>query len=113
MDDRRTEPKMTKKLLILLACITIGHTAFAQGSVRIAGSARIPTITTATTSGTVAAGCRQVIFIFSADFTGTVLGATFAGANDSSVAMAAQTGDALTAIVYTVTAGNIRIVQVR
>jgi hypothetical protein len=72
-----------------------------------------PTITTVTTSGTVAAGARKLTFVFSSDFAGTVLTATFAGANDASISLDAPTPNTLAAVAYTVTAGTIRIVKVQ
>jgi hypothetical protein len=71
------------------------------------------TITTVSASGSVGAGARSVTFVFSSDFSGTVLGATFAGSADSSITIAAPSGDMLEAITYTRSAGSIRILVVR
>lgn len=73
---------------------------------------RTPSITVATTNGTIAAGAQRISIIFSTDFAGTVLGATFDGSIDSSVAFSAPTGDTLAAVGYTVTAGSARIVKI-
>lgn len=70
------------------------------------------TITTATTSGTVTRGARGLVFIFSTDFAGTIAGATFSG-TDVPLVVPVKTGDTTSAISYTVTAGNVRIVVVR
>lgn len=72
-----------------------------------------PTITTASTSGTVAAGSRGLTFVFSSTFTGTVLGATCAGATDSSLSIPAPPGTTLAAVAYIVSAGSVRILDVR
>jgi len=69
-----------------------------------------PVITTVSASGTVAAGFRKVTFIFSADFAGTVLGATFDGATDASLSLEAPVGSVLAAVAYTRSAGSIRII---
>ncbi len=74
---------------------------------------RTPEGTTVTTSGTVTQGCRKLTFIFSTNFTGTVLGVTYSGANDASISYDAPTGDIIKAVPYTVTAGNIRIIDIR
>lgn len=77
-------------------------------------------ITTATTSGTVAARARFVTFIFNTSFTGTIAGACFAGTAgvcsagspaDLSLTIPAPAGDTLTAITYTVSAGSVRIIR--
>ena len=73
---------------------------------------RTPAMVLATTSGTVAAGAKVVEFIFSSSFTGTVLGVAFAGATDSSEKFTAPGNDTLGAIVYTVTAGSVRIMTI-
>lgn len=76
------------------------------------GTARTPTITTAATDGTVAAGARGLTFIFSSDFAGTILGAAFSGGTDSSVTIPVPSGDTLGAVAYTISAGSARIVKV-
>lgn len=73
------------------------------------GASRTPAIASVSSSGSVAAGKKVVDFIFSSDFTGTVLTVAFAGANDSVISFEAPPGDTLAAIAYTVTAGSIRI----
>lgn len=77
-----------------------------------ASTQRTPTITTVTGSGTVAAGSRKLTFVFSSDFAGSVLGATFSGPTDNSVTIDAPSGDTLGAVIYTVTAGSVRIIQI-
>jgi hypothetical protein len=76
-------------------------------------TARTPTISSASTSGSVTAGARKITFIFSSDFTGTVLGVAFTGANDTYVNIDAPGNDTLTAVAYTVTAGSVRILKVQ
>jgi len=77
-----------------------------------ASAQRTPAIATATGSGTVSSGKRKVTFIFSADFTGTVLSAAFNGNVDSQLQIDAPAGDTLAAIAYTVTNGNVKILTV-
>lgn len=81
-----------------------------QVSAGLGASTSTPVITTASASGTVAAGFRQATFIFSPDFAGTVLGATFAGAADATLSLEAPGGSLLAAVPYTRTAGSARIV---
>lgn len=72
-----------------------------------------PAGTTATTSGTITAGARALLFVFSSDFTGTISGVAWSGATDASYSPPVQTGDTFAAITYTVTTGSVRIIQVR
>jgi hypothetical protein len=97
---------MKKLILILTMALCLCSPLYAK-TVDLSGGG------TKTTSGTVTAGCRGITFIFSADFTGTVAGKTFAGATDYSYSPPIQTGDTLAAIAYVVTTGNVRIVEVR
>ncbi len=90
--------------LLLILCIA---------PITQAGMIRTPSITTAVVSGTVREGARKVTFLFSTDFAGTVLGATFSGAANSFLTIDAPNDDTLGAIAYTRTAGTIRIVEVR
>jgi len=71
------------------------------------------TATLATTSGSVRAGARGVVFIFSSDFTGTVNGIAWAGATDAFYSPPIQAGDSFEEIPYTITAGSIRIIVTR
>ena len=75
-------------------------------------SQRTPTISTVTTSGSVAAGTKEVEFIFDASFTGSILGANFSGATDASVRFVTEGSDTLGAISYTVTAGFFRLKKI-
>jgi len=77
-----------------------------------AGTQRTQTITLLTTSGTIAAGARGLTLIFSTDFTGTVGGVAFNGANDSSFTFPIPSGDTIGAVSYVVTTGSIRAVKV-
>ena len=74
---------------------------------------RAANIYTATSNGTVAAGCRSLIFIFSATFVGTVNGTAFNGNTDASLQIPVNAGDWLGPVKYTVTAGSVRIMEVR
>lgn len=103
-----------KKLLLIAALTATAATTWAQGpNVTITGKLRTPTISTATANGTVAAGTRNVTFIFSSTFTGSILGVAYAGSTDASQTFNAGSADALAEIAYTVTAGSLRIVEVR
>jgi hypothetical protein len=76
------------------------------------GTQQTPTITTAAGSGTVAAGKRRIEFIFSSDFAGTVLGATFSGSRNLTLDFPLlPPGDSYAAVAYTVTAGSVLIVS--
>jgi hypothetical protein len=75
---------------------------------------RTASIATATTSGTVAAGARTLTFIFSANFTGTLLSGTFSGATAASVTInAGGQADTLAAVGYVVTTGTLQILEVQ
>lgn len=74
---------------------------------------RTPSITLVTTSGSVAAGSRKATFIFSTDFTGTLLGVSYSGTTDAAQTLDPPTGEQSEAIAYTVITGSIRIVQFR
>lgn len=106
---------MKKQLLCSLAgVLAFATTGLADNpNVRLVGIARTPTISLKTTSGTVALGAKSVVFIFSTDFAGTVLGVTYSGATDSSQSFTAPSGDGLTAIAYTISAGSARVVEIR
>lgn len=75
------------------------------------GSEITPTMTLVTTSGSVAAGSRALTFVFSADYTGTVLGASIDGASTSSFNFPIPSGYTLGEVEYTVSTGNILIYQ--
>lgn len=104
---------MKKLILIAAVMATVATTTWAQSNVTIVGKLRTPTITSVTSSGTVAAGARNVTFVFSSTFTGSILGVAYAGSSDASQTISAGSADALDAIAYTVTAGSMRIVDVR
>lgn len=74
--------------------------------------------TTTTSSGTTPSRAKQITFIFSTDFTGTIAGACFAGTAgacgsgspaDYSFTLTAPQGDSFAAITYVVTTGTLRI----
>lgn len=66
-----------------------------------------------TSSGFVSHGDRNVTFIFSSDFTGTIQAVAFAGSADKSLTLSAESQDVLGDIYYTVTGGTLRIIEVR
>ena len=73
------------------------------------GTTRTPAFTAATSSGTVTAGAKSVTFIFSTDFAGTILGTTIDLSTMGSITFTAPSGDTLSAIAYTRSAGTIYI----
>lgn len=66
-----------------------------------------PSASTVSTSGSVTAGARSVLFICSADFAGSILGVT-RGFGDV-ITISAQVNNTLGAIAYTRSAGSIDI----
>jgi hypothetical protein len=75
---------------------------------------RNTTLETRTTgqNGSTHDGCRTVIFIFHASFTGTVGGQAFTS-SDVPLRLEAQSQDTLRAIPFTVTAGSVVVVEIR
>ena len=67
-------------------------------------------INTVVSSGTVAAGAREIVLVFNNDFIGTVLGTDFVGLNDSSITFKAPDGDTLAAVPYIINAGSMKII---
>ena len=74
-----------------------------------AGVQRTLTSTVATTGGTVALGAKSVSFTFSADYAGSVNGATIDPSVTGSKSFSAPGQDTLPAIVYTCTAGSVTV----
>lgn len=95
-----------KHLRIFLCLLLLAATSLSAKTVEPVG-------VTKTTSGTVAAGARGVLFVFSSDFTGTINGVAWAGSADSYYQPPIQAGDTFAAIAYTVTAGTVRIIVTR
>ena len=60
-----------------------------------------------TTSGSVAAGASMVTMITSADYTGTILGAT--GTASTTYTFNPGSGNTISSLSYTITAGSIQI----
>lgn len=58
------------------------------------------------------AGSKSVAFIFSSDFTGSIGGVAFSGANDASIDFNGPHGEVLGPIDVIVTAGTVRIAKV-
>lgn len=75
-------------------------------------AARTPTTSANTSSGNIAAGCRQITFIASADFSGTILTnlPLLAGA---AITITAPSGDTIGAIAFTRAAGTLYTVELR
>ena len=73
---------------------------------------RTPSLSVITISGTVAAGTKEVEFIFDPSFVGTILGAAFSGASDASVRFVTEGSDTLAAISYTVSNGSFRLKKI-
>lgn len=80
--------------------------------VQLTGAQLTPASSTVTTDGTVAAGKYFVEFILSTDFSGTLNGIAYAGANDAYKSFPSQAGRALGAISYTVSAGSARLTTI-
>lgn len=96
----------TLRILIALVCL------FALGA---AAKTLTPAYSLATSGGTVTgATYRQVTFIFSSDYQGNVLGASWTWAAGGTYTWNAyQPADNIDDIVYTVTAGNIKIITLK
>lgn len=112
MKTRSLLPPSSFILLTCLLLLFLSSPARAS-NVEVMGNPRTPTITSVSTSGTVAAGAMKVTFIFSASFTGSILGCAYSGTTDGSQTIDAPLHDTLTAIPYVVSAGSIRIVVVK
>jgi hypothetical protein len=112
---------MRKLFLILFIFPVI---AFSQGgpNANMGGSSSQPprqratVYSTVTTSGSVPAGAKKIVFIFSSDFVGTIKGASqsgpavaWTGANDSSFSPPVSDLDTLESQVYTIASGSMRI----
>lgn len=96
---------MKTRILIALVCL---FTIVAQAKTLI------PAYTLATTSGTISGPYKQVTMVFSSDYTGNVLGASFTWAAGGTLTFFAnQSSDNIDDIVYTVTAGNIKIITLK
>jgi hypothetical protein len=65
--------------------------------------------TSLTTSGTIAAGARQVILTTSSNYAGTVLGATFNASETQTIS--APDGMTLSAIPFTISSGTLRALK--
>lgn len=72
-----------------------------------------PTLTIASSNGTIASGARYVSIALSDDFAGTIMGTAVTPADVSSITFAAPTGSTLTAISYTRSAGKLIILTLR
>lgn len=79
------------------------------------------TVTSTVSSGSVAARAKQVTFVFSTDFNGTIGGVCFAGTAgvcttgspaDGSFTVRPPAGDVLASIAFTVGTGTLRIIRV-
>lgn len=73
---------------------------------------RVASAAVVTSSGSVAAGAQSVGFLLSADFTGTIAGASTPGTNYTVVGpFVAKGADTLGAIAYVVTTGSLTILK--
>lgn len=85
-----------------------GNTSLSQ----LATQACTVTGTEITASGNIAAGAHSHVIVFSSDFTGTIAGLAYDGANDASITLAAPFKDTLPAIAVVVTTGSLRVTSV-
>lgn len=92
-----------------------GNASLASMDAKLATpAARTPSLTVATTTGSVLTGARSVSLAPSADFEGTILGTTITGVtNGAAFDFVAPAGDTIAAIAYTITAGSLTIQQLR
>lgn len=104
-----TVPEASGTGELALKVMVVGTTSGGGGS----GTQRTASVTTVSSSGTVAAGARKLTFVLSPDFTGTILTGTFSGATDAAIPFDAPAGDTVGAIPYTISAGSIRILKVQ
>lgn len=81
-------------------------------AVQLTGAQVTPVSSTVTTDATVAAGKFSVEFIFSSDFTGTILTVAYIGAADAVKSFEAPAGRTLGAIAYTISAGSARLTAI-
>lgn len=79
------------------------------GAVTLPSTARVPSRTVVTTSGSVAAGARSVALELSSDFVGSILGDNTVIAGAIYPFVVYQNDDTLAAIAYTITSGSITI----
>lgn len=100
------------KILILALWLALIPTAYPQGQVFGQRGVSVES-RAATTTDRIREGARSVTFLFSSDYTGTIKGIAFAGTRDVQITLEAPDGDTLGDIAYTVTAGTLRIIQIR
>jgi hypothetical protein len=98
--------ELTAKCVLALAILFLAVTPVPAGTLGV-------DTTVATSNGTIRARAKQVILIFSSDFEGTVNGVDYSDLAGWSVNFGAPSGDDLSAITYTVTAGSIKIIRVQ
>ena len=90
---------------------TTGNASLASIDDKLVATAqRTPAFSNVTTGGTVAAGKRKILFIFSSDYSGNVGGIPFLGNVDQQIEIPIPQGDTCDAVVYTVSTGSIRII---
>lgn len=102
-----------KRYFVLLVCSFV-----LCGTVRADQAVQIETFATPQASGAhIKAGCSSVTFIFNSSFVGTIQGAAFTGSTDSSVFIPANGSgpgiNRLSDVYFTITAGSLRVVEVR
>lgn len=93
---------MKKTLLILIAAMCIPTLSWAQTF----GQEQVTTLAV-TTAGTVPAGARSIIFSAPSGVTGTIATAPFVASERRT--LAAQSGDTLASVPYTVSGGTLYI----
>lgn len=76
------------------------------------GTTAVPTTTAKVASGTVAAGCKQITFIASSDFAGTILTNPVLPSS-AGLTMTAPPGQTIGAIAFTRSAGTLYTVELR
>lgn len=119
---------MKKILLLLLMCVVSAHAGNTINGIPasdplhvslISGgtsSALTYTVSTVTTSGTVATGARGLSMQFSPDFTGSLIATgtiTLSGTATQAINFPIQAGFTMPAVPYTISAGSIQIILLR
>lgn len=83
-----------------------------SGTLTLTSTARTPSISVASSDGSVTAGAQSVYLLFSTNFSGTVLEAAIDPASIAGLGFQANGNDTLGAIAYTISAGTITIAKI-
>lgn len=94
----------------IIGKVGIDQTA-GQNLVQLTGTQLTPVSELDTDGGTVAAGKKHIEFIFSSDYTGDVNGIAYTGSADAVQTFDAPPGYTLAAIIWTTTAGSVRVIS--